>query len=90
MITNNTMFTLTGLLISIVLVGCTAYPTTEDDFGESVRHLIRTQKVYTGPPDASPVEGGDGDRLNNVLEVYRTDVSAPEEVQQPLVISVGN
>jgi hypothetical protein len=79
-----------GLLIPIVLAGCQAYPTTEAEFGDSVRNMVRNQQIYTGPVDTTPVEGGDGEMLNTVFETYRSDVSQPEDVDQPIVINVGN
>ncbi len=41
-------------------------------------------------PDPNGPDSGDGQRLENVLKAYREDVAKPEEVSEPLVISVGN
>ncbi len=90
MIMKKAMSALAGLLILYVLVGCQAYPTTEDEFGDSVRHMVRSQQIYTGPVDTTPVSQGDGERLEAVLESYRTEVSDPEDVGQPIVINIGN
>ena len=80
---------LLALAVAPILGGCTAYPTTEVDFGNSVRSMIRNQRVVAGAVDTSPVEQTDGERAGNVLEIYRQDVSRPDEVEQPLVINVG-
>jgi len=83
---------LTPLLGSIMLAalsGCAAYPNTERDFGNSVRHMVQAQRVNNGPVDTTPVDQGDGERLNNVLEAYRGDVSRPQDSAQPFVIDLG-
>src|SRR5690606_15361851 len=55
---------LSGILVA--LSACSAYPRTEADFGNSVRHMVSSQRVVTGPVDPDPVETGDGQRLNSV------------------------
>jgi len=80
---------------SVLLGGCdtTGMTRTEEDFGNSVRHMVRMQ---TYNPDASlrpstePPTEMDGQRAGTVLETYRTEVGKPAEVQKPLVINVGN
>lgn len=74
--------------------GCyQAETTTEKDFGNSVRHMIRAQTLNPNPVypagEAETVPG-DGERLENVMEAYRSDVSKPEDVNNDIVISVGN
>jgi len=83
---NGSVFTLAGIL----LMGCQAYPETEADFGNSVRQMVRTQQVYTGPVDPNPVEGADGQRTEAVLETYRQSVSQPSEVDDPIVFTGGS
>ena len=69
---------------SVVITGCaTNEPTaTELDFGNSVRAMQRAQMLNPQEallPDPNPVDHGDGVRLNNVLEVYQTGVSTPDQ-----------
>ena len=79
-----------GLLApAIILCACSAYPETEEDFGNSVRQMVRAQQVYTGPVDPAPVEKGDGERVDAVLQVYREGASQPQPVEQPVLISIG-
>jgi hypothetical protein len=40
------------------------------------------QAFASGPVDTSPVEEGDGERVMNVLEVYRTSVSRPRKFRR--------
>jgi len=84
--------TAAAMLIAIAaLSGCGAYgPTaTELDYGNSVRHVVQSQTLNPPSTDTAPVDGGDGDRVRNALEVYRTDVAQPEDVKRDLIIGVG-
>jgi len=82
----------TTLLVGSILTllsGCSAYPTTESEFGDSVRQMVRSQKVFVAVDDA-PVQTGDGQRLEAVLEGYREN--APLEAEsngQTVLISTG-
>ena len=83
------------LIIAVVLgSGCSRQPTVPvAEFGDTVRKVMGYQihdyeKALHPNPDA--VEGSDPDRLNNVLEAHRNDVTGPEEVQRPLSISIEN
>ena len=82
----------TTLLIGSILTllsGCSAYPTTESEFGDSVRQMVRSQTVFVAVEDA-PVQTGDGQRLEAVLEGYRE--YAPQEADssgQTVLISTG-
>ncbi len=72
-----------------LLSGCSAYPTTESEFGDSVRQMVRSQTVFVAVEDA-PVQTGDGQRLEAVLEVYREN--APPEADstsQSILINTG-
>lgn len=73
----------------VAATACSPYPRTESSFGDSVRHLVSSQAVATGPVDSSPVETGDGERLNAVLEALRTDVSRGDEPATPLLVDFG-
>jgi type IV pilus biogenesis protein CpaD/CtpE len=81
------------LLGGLTIGGCATGPTNVDrDFGNSVRQMVAGQTqdpAAAENPDPKALDGGDGERLNAALEVYRTDVARPEEVGQPIVISVG-
>lgn len=85
-----------GLLLALTLgatSGCYSGKTaTEEDFGNSVRQMSRAQTLNpetTTLPDPEPIDQGDGDRLNNVLETYRSDVAKPESVKEDIVVNVG-
>lgn len=75
------------------LAACVADPTlTETNFGDSVRQMIEVQTYDPSTlttPSTEPVDSGDGQRLENVLEAYRTDVAKPATVNEPVVINVG-
>ena len=73
-----------GLITAIALTaiaGCANYETaTESDYGNSVRSMIQAQTMNPQEallPDPEPVDHGNGERLNNVLGAYTSDVSSP-------------
>jgi hypothetical protein len=73
-----------------LLVGCSASPVTDDEFGDSVRQMIRSQKIYVAV-DEEPVSGNDGQRLETVLESYRSNERpAPVEAPPSIMINTGN
>lgn len=83
-----------ALLLGITMAGCagTGPRNVERDYGSSVRQMIASQTLdpaTAAKPDPDAVDEGDGERLNSVLETYRTDVAKPADVSQPIVISVG-
>jgi len=87
----NSAIRLGAMLITLGLLGgCETYgPTgTEVDFGNSVRSMVRNQSVNPGPADAEPADAADGVRTRNTIEVYRTDVTQPEDMKRELVIGV--
>ena len=71
------------------LVACSAYPSTEADYGNSVEHMVRSQRMPTGPVNQDPVEEGDGERIDAVLEAYRTDVSRTDAPAPPVQVQFG-
>ena len=76
-------------VVAAVASGCAPQPTVH---GDTVRTVMQYQihNYETAlHPEPNAVEGSDPDRLNSVLEAYRQDVSAPQEVQQPISISIG-
>ena len=72
------------------LVACSAYPRTEADYGNSVEHMVRSQRVPTGPVNTDPVETGDGQRIDNVIEAYRADVSRTDAPAPPVSVQFGS
>ena len=86
---------LTCIAHGILLAGCdtTGMTRTEQDFGNSVRHMVEMQ---TYDPEASrrnsnePPTALDAERAGTVLDTYRTEVGRPREVAKPLVINVGD
>lgn len=77
------------LFAAALVAACSAYPGVEEDYGNSVRHMVRMQKVVTGPVDPDPVETGDGERLNGVVEAYRSDVSRTDSPPPPVAVQFG-
>jgi hypothetical protein len=79
--------------LSLGLAACVAEPTlTETNFGDSVRQMIEVQTYDPSTltaPSTDPADSSDGQRLENVLEAYRTDVAKPAAVNEPVVINVG-
>lgn len=83
------------LAAGAALTGCVHTDPTavEKDFGNSVRQMVQAQTLdpLAGvQPDSAAIETSDGERLNKVIEAYRSDVSKPEDVQQDIVINLGN
>lgn len=83
--------TMLGAAIA-VLAGCADTPTEKPEFGESVRKVMWMQ---TYEPNAGltagneAAMGGDGNRLEAVLDVYRGDVAGAEDVAKPVNVTVG-
>ena len=75
---------------TLTLLGaCSAYPTTESEFGDSVRQTVRSQKVSVAA-DETPVRTGDGERLEAVLESYRENATTEaDSAGQTILISTG-
>jgi hypothetical protein len=73
-----------------LLLGCSTSPTTDEEFGQSVRQMVRSQKVHVAV-DEAPVEGGDGQRLESVLDGYRDAAPAARESapSSSIVINTG-
>jgi hypothetical protein len=87
-----------ALALAATLLGaCAALepePTlTESHFGDSVRQMIEAQTYdpsTLSSPSTQPVEGGDGQRIENVLEAYRQDVAKPATADDDIVINLGD
>jgi len=71
------------------LAACSVYPQTEAEFGNSIEHMVRSQRMPTGPVDPEPLETGDGERIDAVIEAYRTDVSRTDAQAPPVNVQFG-
>jgi hypothetical protein len=73
-------------MLLVVATGCASRPSaTERDFGNSVRSMINEQTLNPMDamlPDPEPVDHGNGERLNNAMEAYKSDVSTPPDLKQ--------
>jgi uncharacterized protein YceK len=85
-----------SLAVIAVLGGCGGTvlrpSATEADFGNSKASLIEAQAANpaaSANPSTEPVTGVDPDYATNVIDAMRESVSKPEEVQEPIVIRVG-
>lgn len=62
--------------------GCESATGTERDYGNSVRLMVQSQTADPNAamlPDPNPVDSGDGERLNHVIEAYREP--SPEQTR---------
>ena len=80
------------LLPAVLLAGCATEPTmTEATFGDSVRSMVRAQtlnqETLTNPSD-EVIDSTDGQKLEVVLEAYRTTAADPGAVGNGVAISV--
>ena len=74
-----------------VCAACSPYPETEAEFGDSVRHMVRSQQVNPDATaaDVEPVTSGDGQRLETVLGGYRSNAQYPAgSTEQPVTIEL--
>jgi hypothetical protein len=89
----NLILTVPLFIIVAIASGCGNQMTTvpEAEFGDAVRNVMEYQiHDYEAAlhPTPNAIEGIDPDRINAVIDEYRSDVSATEAVQQPISISV--
>lgn len=87
----SSMITLTMLLAT----GCASTdPTTvEEDFGKSVRHMVKTQTLNPQAaenPATDLPSGIDGQKGDAILEAFRADVAKPGAVAKPIKVNAGN
>ncbi len=88
-----TSIALAGLATATLLSACAQHEPTgvAKTFGDSVRNMIEAQTYdpsTLSTPSTETIEGGDGQRVEAVLEVYRTDVAKPGAASAPIDISV--
>lgn len=79
-------------LLVALMTGCG--PTlSERNYGVSVRQMVRAQ-IYdpeaAANPSPDPVNVRDGKLGRQIIEAYRADVAAPQEVKQDITINVGS
>jgi hypothetical protein len=88
-----TVITPAALLALCIFGGCAADPTvSEQNFGNSVRNMVRVQTYDPSTldnPSEEAVEGADGQKLEGALEAYRESASTPQSATQEVSISVG-
>ena len=89
----NIILTCPLLVITLLASGCSRQPTVpEAEFGEAVRSVMNSQihdfeaAIH---PDPNAVEGSDPYRLDAALDAHREDIANPQQVQQPINISIG-
>ena len=88
-------YTISFLALSITVTACnTSAPTRlEDDYGNSVSHMVQAQ-IADPNEEAFPREDGpdtmDGDRAVQTLREYRGDVADPEDTSKPIEINIDN
>jgi type IV pilus biogenesis protein CpaD/CtpE len=84
---------LTSILAASFVVGCASGPEkSERDFGNSVRAANKAQildPVAASNPDMTPVGYTDGQRMENVLDNYRKDVTR-RTPYEPAIGAVGD
>jgi type IV pilus biogenesis protein CpaD/CtpE len=79
---------------AVLLAGCslTDPVRVEQDFGNSVRHMVEAQTYNpeaARQPASEPPTELDGPKAGEVLDTYRTAVGKPADVEKPIVINVG-
>ncbi len=83
------------VLAAMTLAACTTTDPTrvEEDFGNSVRHMVNAQiydqEAAQNPPKDPPM-GIDAVQAEAVLKVYREHVGDPEEVTDTLRINISD
>jgi len=89
----NIIVTCPLLVIAVLASGCSRQPTVPvAEFGETVRNVMGSQihdHEAAIHPDPNAVEGSDPYRLDATLNAHREDIANPQQVQQPITISIG-
>jgi type IV pilus biogenesis protein CpaD/CtpE len=85
---------LASLIVVALASGCATEPSgVEEDFGTSVRQMIRAQTYDPSTlenPSREPVTGLDGEYAEAVVDAYKGDIAKPEQVRNEIEINVGN
>lgn len=74
------MIILTGMTFAALLVGC-ATPTSEADFGNSVRQMIEAQKYIPPGQRVNRLPLLDGQKAEASIRKYRKDAATPVRIQ---------
>ncbi|NCF50802.1 hypothetical protein GWP57_04265 [Gammaproteobacteria bacterium] len=75
-----------------LITGCASQTGTERDFGNSVRAVTASQIYDSGAalyPEKEAVTGGNGNRLENVVEAHTGDVANSQQVQKPIDFGIA-
>jgi hypothetical protein len=87
------LFVITTLATGCALAsGCATQTDTESDFGNSVRAVTASQTYDMGAalyPDKEAITGGNGDRLEKVVNVHSGNVSSPSTVAKPISLNTS-
>ena len=80
-------------VMALSIAACSSPSAVERGFGEAVRSNTKAQ-VYDPAtltaPSTEPVEGTDGQRMENVMEGLRGRQGNADGVAEPIVINVGD
>jgi len=79
-------------LVALGVSACATQSQSEQEFGDSVRHVVQAQKANPDAslnPDPNPIMHGDGARLEPVVEAYRTDTGSREGVERDILIDIS-
>jgi hypothetical protein len=91
--TKNIILIFPLIALALLASGCNRNPTIpEAEFGDVVSDVMNSQiHDYEAAihPDPDAIEGTDPYRLDAALEAHRGDVASPQQVQQPVSISIG-
>lgn len=93
MTSNERLAALALAVLPLILTACSSGPSrVEQNFGDSVRQMIRAQTAnpdtYSNPPTQAPDET-DGQMLEGALEGYRGDAGQRGSVGGALEVGVG-
>jgi len=82
-----------AIAATMLLAGCASHGDTEAKFGDSVRHMTG-QQIYNldaaHNPDPQPLEGGNPDRLNDVVDSHRNNAEDLTEDRGALIMRPFN
>ncbi len=83
------------MLAALLAAGCASTDPTrvEEDFGKSVRHMVKAQTLNPQAaenPATDLPSGIDGQKGDAILEAFRADVAKPGEVAKPIKVNAGN
>lgn len=86
-----TLSTSIGFLVLVSACTSTDPVRVEQDFGNSVRHMVSSQLYDPAAalnPAVEPPTEFDGNKGEGVLESYRNDVAQPKQVERPIAINI--